>query len=366
MDPLWYMWFAMLMAVWYQRHTQGVRIWTRHGPRRLGPQATVDDTVIPVNDRIVVEQEANAALQHGAWMNLINNADKFDLVHLVPVKEGAMDAGRGAVLVDGQGQATARLCQAPGRRYQLLLPGHGRQDGVQSQVQGHAGPLAPACAGHGPSAGAHPRGLDQCMDPQKIKAPADLLAWQDKEQHVAAAVASVANLVRKLYRLPFKTPWRFIFGDQGRGALGMPHPAHCLWGRFVAELYSAMCSVHLPTRLVTQWEVQPSIERRCCSERVRRRGACRVVTTTGWQSGAWPTAGLSAGVRRTMLETAGSAWQTSGASETEWSSLLVTPVRTMPSAPRVWVCWLRTLMGECCGGRGHGCKRSVRPPRSSR
>ena len=50
---------------------------------------------------------------------------------------------------------------------------------------------------------------------------------------MAATVASVANLVRKL--LPFKRPWRFIFGDQGRGALGMQQPAHCPWDRLVAE-----------------------------------------------------------------------------------------------------------------------------------
>ena len=110
MDP-------MLMAVWYQRHTQGVHIWTRHGPRLRGPQATVDDTVIPANDHIVLEQEANATLQHAARMNLINNADKFDLVHLVPVKEGAMDAGRGAVLVDGH------LVKAKARRAYVNLLG---------------------------------------------------------------------------------------------------------------------------------------------------------------------------------------------------------------------------------------------------
>ena len=94
-----------------------------------------------------------------------------------------------------------------------------------------------------------------------VKMPVDSRAWINTEHHAAAARASVANVVSKVPRLPDRFPWRFIFGSRRNGGLGIPHPAVCLWVRFVCGMHNAMWSVHRVTNNVTQWEVQPAFHR---------------------------------------------------------------------------------------------------------
>ena len=70
---------------------------------------------------------------------------------------------------------------------------------------------------------------------------------------VACTVTAVANIVRGALRLPWRTPWAFIYcGVHGVGA---PHPATCLWVRAVSALYSAGNSVHPNTRAAVQHEL---------------------------------------------------------------------------------------------------------------
>ena len=62
-DPFCYIWFAMVVAVWFGRHVRGVLMWTQYGEEMLGPQATMDDTVIPANSRDGLEEEAGRVVE---------------------------------------------------------------------------------------------------------------------------------------------------------------------------------------------------------------------------------------------------------------------------------------------------------------
>ena len=84
MDPIFYIWFTLLLAVWFARSTTGVPIWTRDGVRSQGPQATVDDTVMMASNPETMQMEAEGAVRFGRWLNLRNNADKVGMLHFQP------------------------------------------------------------------------------------------------------------------------------------------------------------------------------------------------------------------------------------------------------------------------------------------
>ena len=96
---------------------RGVSAWTRHGAEQMGPQATVDDTVILANEMRVLEAEAKAAVKQAGWMNLVNNPDKFCLVHLSKDADGVMGPVRGSI------QVGAEQVKAKGRRTYVRLLG---------------------------------------------------------------------------------------------------------------------------------------------------------------------------------------------------------------------------------------------------
>ena len=265
MDPFWYIWFACLLAVWFRTQVTGVSAWTRHGAERVGPQATFEDTVILANEMRVLEAEAKAAVKQAGWMNLVNNPDKFGLVHLSKDADGVMGPVRGSIQVGGE-RVKAKGC----RTYVRLLGGdiNWFSEATKDKVQ-----LASKCKQLLGCMRFHVPGLvlmrvlvqgiliNAWTHTKIVKMPVDSLTWIADKHQVASATVSVANVVRKVLRLPYKTPWRFIFGALHEGGLAVPHPARCLWVRFVAEMYSAMCSVHPLTKRVTQWEVQCGFQR---------------------------------------------------------------------------------------------------------
>ena len=260
MDPFWHIWFACLLAVWFRTRVRGVSAWTRHGAEMMGPQATMDGTVILASEMRLLEVEANAAVEQAGRMNLVNNPDKFGLVHLSKDADGVMGPVRGSIQVGGE-----RVKAKGTRTYIKLLGGdiNWFSEAMKDKVQ-----LASKCKQLLGRMRFHVPGLvlmrvlvqgiliNAWTHTKIVKMPVHCLAWIADKHQVAAATASVANVVRKVLRLPYKTPWRFIFGALREGGLAVPHPARCLWVRFVAEMYDAMCSVHPLKKRGTRWEVQ--------------------------------------------------------------------------------------------------------------
>ena len=87
MDPIFFVWFSLLLAAWCDKHTAGGPLWTAKGVQRQGPGATVDDTVILAQSLKAVERDGCGILNQGTWMNLVINASKFQLLHWVPIGE---------------------------------------------------------------------------------------------------------------------------------------------------------------------------------------------------------------------------------------------------------------------------------------
>ena len=198
-------------------------------------------------------------------MKLVNNPDKFGLVHLSKDADGMMGPVRGSIQVGGE------RVKAKGRRtYVKLLGGdiNWFSETTKDKVQ-----LASKCKHLLGRMRFHVPGLvlmrvlvqgiliNAWTHTKIVKMPVDWLTWIADKHQVVSATASVANVVRQVLRLPYKTPCRFLFGALHEGGLAVPHPARCLWVRFVAEMYSAMCSVHPLTKRVTQWEVQCGFQR---------------------------------------------------------------------------------------------------------
>ena len=243
MDPLWYIWFAMLVAVWFNPCEGGShvdKVWSR----KAWPQARVDDTVIAANSRRGLEEEAQGAVQHAEWMNLINNPHKFALIHLQPVGDERV--------------RMARTCIRMGQAYVKLLGGDidwfSRSTADKTAFMGKCKGLLARLHMHVPGVvllRVLITGVLINAWTHKKTSRVDSRAWINADHHVAAAVASVANVVRKVLQLPYRTPWRFIFGSRCNEGLAIPHPEVCLWVRFVYEMYSAMCSIHRVTKYVT-------------------------------------------------------------------------------------------------------------------
>ena len=69
------------IAVWLGRRVASVQVWMRYGEERLGPQATVDGTIVPTNNPSQLEIEVNKAMEHAEWMNLVNDPVNFAPMH---------------------------------------------------------------------------------------------------------------------------------------------------------------------------------------------------------------------------------------------------------------------------------------------
>ena len=92
MDPIHFLWFTMLLAVWCGWHTTGVALRTTMGIQQLRPQAVLDNVTMFAASPGRVIQDADGLLKHGGRMNLVINADKLALLHYL----GCSVLGRGA------------------------------------------------------------------------------------------------------------------------------------------------------------------------------------------------------------------------------------------------------------------------------
>ena len=253
MDPIFYIWFTLLLAVWFARSTAGVPIWTGDGVRSQGPQATVDDTVMMASNPETMQTEAEGAMRFGRWLNLRNNADKFGMLHFQPGHRVQYTE----IQVDGEVVRSARRAE-----YVKLLGGDvnpfsaAHRDTAKMRVT--AKQVRRRLMTHTPvvkTLNIVIRGvvINAWIHRKLVKWPADSLRWEAKNMSVACTVTAVANIVRGALRLPWRTPWAFIYcGVHGVGA---PHPATCLWVRAVSALYSAGNSVHPNTRAAVQHEL---------------------------------------------------------------------------------------------------------------
>ena len=259
MDPIYFIWYTMLLAQWGHRHTTGVQLRTTKGDETLRPQAVVDDVTIFARTAHHIIREAEGLIQHGSRMNLVINADKFALLHYKPSATGVRCVpGRHSV---GGYDITA---QRKGEYVRLLggnanWYGNGREElALMRRLSWRVEARAKL---HTPNI----RVLRVLVDGIVVNAwvrrhvvqlPADALQWHPMPTGVTAVVSTLARLLREVLSLPKKTAWRFIFGAD---YLAMTHPVTSLWVRFLSELSAAANSGHGQTRRAVQWEMSQRV-----------------------------------------------------------------------------------------------------------